>query len=223
MIGPLLGFLIGLLTILVVGLAGRRRDAALQLIGAHRELTSDRTNGARGRLFRITRREEDPAQVYPNEVPPARRGNPSVSEIDDYFVLLYAIEAVATAVDVACQRCGPDWWQRAAQLVRGVLPKKRAHYLKWHVGAIMETVTNWRETAVLSEQLDDSRAYQHLREHCEALHRYGLLESALVPPERATDPPNPPSSTTHDPRPTTQDPRPGSPVGTPAGDLNRRH
>lgn len=200
MIGPLLGFLIGLLTILVVGLAGRRRDAALQLIGAHRELTSDRTNGARGRLFRIIRREVDPAQVYPNEVP-ARRGNPSVSEIDDYFVLLYAIEAAATAVDVACQRCGPDCWQRAAQLVRGVLPKKRAHYLKWHVVAIMETVTKWRETAVRSGQLDDSRAYHHLREHCEALHRYGLLESALVPSERASDPPNPPSSTTYDPGP----------------------
>lgn len=143
MIGPLLGFLIGLLTILVVGLAGRRRDAALQLIGAHRELTSDRTNGARGRLYRINKRE-DHAQVYANEVP-ARRGNPSASEIDDYFVLVYAIEAAATAVDVACQRCGSDWWQRAAQLVRGVLPKTRAHYLEWHVVAIMKSVTAWRE------------------------------------------------------------------------------
>lgn len=207
MIGPLLGFLIGLLTILVVGLAGRRRDAALQLIGAHRELTSDRTNGARGRLYRIND-GEDPAQVYANEVP-ARRGNLSALQIDDYFVLVYAIEAAGTAVEVACQRRGPDWWQTAAQLVRGGLPKARAQSLRWHVGAIMETVLRWRETAVRGGELKDSGAFESLREHCVNLRRYALLENALVPSEWATDQPNLPSST-------TQNPRPGSPVGTPA-------
>lgn len=180
-LGPIL---IGVLAILVVGLAGRRRDAALQLIAAHSELTNERTNGARGRLFRIMR-GEDHMEVYAHLRSPDRGhredNDPPPLEIDDYFVLLYAIEAAATAVDVACQRWGHDRLQRIAQPIRGVLPKKRARYLKWHLDATMQTVTKWRGTAARTGQLDDSGAFEQLQEHCTTLHHYGLLDSSLVP------------------------------------------
>lgn len=162
-------FIIGIATILIVGLAGRRRDAALQLIEAHRDLTSERANGARGRLFRI-RRGDSPEQVYPGAA------DSKAGEIDDYFVLVYAIESVATAVTVACQRHGPHGGQVCMQFFRGVLPKRRAKYLGWHVDAIIDTIDDWRNEHVTDAyDLKDAGVYEQLVEHCKTLRDYGLL------------------------------------------------
>ena len=174
-------FIIGIATILIVGLAGRRRDAALQLIEAHRDLTSERANGARWRLFRI-RRGDSPEQVYPGAA------DSKAGEIDDYFVLVYAIESVTTAVATACQRSGSDHVQRCLQLFRGVLPKERAHYLAWHVAAITDTITawrNWRDSD--AHDLKDAGVYKQLVEHCNTLGDYGLLGKANILKDEALE------------------------------------
>ena len=178
------GPIVALLAIFVVGLAGRRRDSAVQLIDAHSELTSTRVNGARGRLFQVANPKQTGgrslAEIYGKDPNPADQAKSDAElrtlQIDDYFTLLYAIEAVATAVDTACmKRCGGV--QRYVQYLRGVLPKKRAEYLGWHVDAIMGTVSKWRakfNDAHKGKPVEDSDAYDTFREQCEKLREYGL-------------------------------------------------
>ncbi|GAB20613.1 hypothetical protein GOEFS_121_00150 [Gordonia effusa NBRC 100432] len=166
--GPLTALMVGLATIVIVGMAGRRREAEVQLNNLHRELTSERTNAARDRLFRQMSKQTAPIDEYAKE----RREK----AINDYFTLLYAVEYAAITVKAFCSKW-PMWW--GVKYFRGVLPRKRAEFLKWHLDAIKIAVNdfhkNYGHKPLRLPELKDEDAFCRLQEHYETLSRRKLL------------------------------------------------
>lgn len=170
-LGPLITLAIGLITIFSVGMAGRRREAEVQLNHAHHELTSERTDAARDRLFRQNRNGTQLIGDY---------GNDAHRAINDYFTLMYAVEAAAVAVNAFCSTKPLRY---GVKYVRGVLPRGRAEFLAWHLKAIKSTVDTFRAGTLATRpqpigisKLDDANVHATLKEHCDTLKRYGLLD-----------------------------------------------
>lgn len=167
--GPVVALIVGAVTIVVVGMAGRRREAEVQLNRAHHELTSERTDAARDRLFRQNRKDTELIPDY---------GRDASRPINDYFTLMYAVEASAVAVKAFCSTSSLKW----RNYLRGVLPRERAEFLAWHLEAVTQTIEIFRERArgkprlpIGIAELDDTNVHAMLEKHYATLREYGLL------------------------------------------------